>query len=291
VIQAVQKSRRISAALWVAAFAVTVLLAVFQRMTGPSYPVRGTVSLSNGKTISYTLPRSNEGRETLRVTLSVSTTVARAFVEWRRYPTNDPFQRQLMEVNEGGQLEARIPPQPAAGKVEYRILLDLAREKVSVPAHESVVARYRDDVPASVLIPHIAIMFLSMMLATRTLFEVFREAKPRARVLVLTSMAFLIVGGMILGPVVQRFAFGAYWTGWPIGRDLTDNKTLIAFLAWLPATVLAWRGARTKIAVVLGWVVMMGVFLIPHSARGSQLDWSTVEGGSPDAEYQNPGSR
>jgi hypothetical protein len=291
VIRAVQKSRAISAALWFAAFAVAVLLAVFQRMTGPSHPLRGAVSLSNGETVNYTLPRSNEGRETLGLTLGVPTAVNWAVVEWRRYPTDEPFQRQLMTVNQGGQLDARIPPQPAAGKVEYRILLDLAGEKVSVPARESVVARYRDDVPASVLIPHIVIMFLSMLLATRALFEVFRAGEPHARVLVVTSMAFLIVGGLILGPIVQRFAFGAYWTGWPIGHDLTDNKTLIAFFAWLPATVLAWRGARTKVAVALGWVVMMSVFLIPHSARGSQLDWSMVEGRPPGTEYQNPESR
>jgi hypothetical protein len=87
-------------------------------------------------------------------------------------------------------------------------------------------------------------------------------------------MGLLVVGGLVLGPVVQKFAFDAYWTGWPLGTDMTDNKTLWAFLAWLPATVMALRGKRTRWAVVLGWLVMTGVFLIPHSVRGSQLDWN-----------------
>ena len=90
-------------------------------------------------------------------------------------------------------------------------------------------------------------------------------------------MGLLVIGGLFLGPMVQKSAFGAYWTGWPNGSDLTDNKTLIAFLAWLPATVAAARGMRTRAAVVLGWVVMMGVFLIPHSLRGSELDWSETD--------------
>jgi hypothetical protein len=85
------------------------------------------------------------------------------------------------------------------------------------------------------------------------------------------------VGGMVLGPIVQKFAFGAFWTGWPNGSDLTDNKTLIAFLAWLPVTVLALRGRKLRIALVVGWIVMMGVFLIPHSLRGSEMDWSEGE--------------
>jgi hypothetical protein len=37
---------------------------------------------------------------------------------------------------------------------------------------------------------------------------------------------------MILGPVVQYYAFGEFWTGVPFGWDLTDNKTLVAVIFW-----------------------------------------------------------
>ena len=281
-----KRSRAVTAALWIAAFAVTVLLAVFQRMTGPSHPLRGTAVPVNGQSISYKLPRSNEGRETLSIVVPGPSADARATLEWRRFPTAEVFRRQPMTADADGELETRIPRQPAAGKVEYRILLEVAGETISIPGSETVVARYRGDVPAWVLVPHILIMFSSMLVSTRALFEVLRPGAPRARVLVLVSMGLLVVGGLVLGPIVQRFAFGAFWTGWPLGHDLTDNKTLIAFLAWLPATALAWRQARTRIAVALGWVVMMGVFLIPHSARGSQLDWSTVDGAGEDTESE-----
>ena len=288
-------SRKTSAALWIAAFAVTALLAAFQRMTGPSYPIRGTEALPNGETVSYSLPRSNEGRDELRIGIRAPSNATRANLEWRRYPTDEPFQRQTMTANADGEFETRIPPQPAAGKVEYRILLEFADGVISIPESEAVVARYRAGVPAHVLIPHILAMFLSMLVSSRALLEVLRPGAPRARGLVLIAMALLVIGGLMLGPIVQRFAFGEYWTGWPYGHDLTDNKTLIAFLAWLPATILAWRRANTRLAVTLGWVVMMGIFLIPHSARGSQLDWSTIDGEpgaeSQDAGYQIPDTR
>jgi hypothetical protein len=242
--------------------------------------MRGTESLPNGESVSYRLPRSNEGRTELRIAISAPVGVTKATLEWRRFPTDDPFQSQAMVANTDGDFETRIPPQPAAGKVEYRILLEDADGVISVPGSETVVARYRASVPAHVLIPHILAMFISMLTSSRALFEVLRPGAPHARGLVLLSMALLVVGGLMLGPLVQRFAFGAYWTGWPFGHDLTDNKTLIAFLAWLPATVLAWRGAKTRLAVTVGWIVMMGIFLIPHSARGSQLDWSEVEEGA-----------
>jgi hypothetical protein len=262
---------------------MTLVLAVFQRMTGPSHPARGSVTLADGTTIGYRLPRSNRGRPDLWVTIPRAGAGRRAMLEWRRYPTSEPFERQAMVETRDGRLEGRIPGQPPAGKVEYRIVMEDEAETARVPAAETVVARFRGYVPAAVLVPHILAMFLSMLVSTRALLEVFRPAAPAVRPLVLVAMALLVVGGLVLGPIVQRFAFGALWTGWPLGHDLTDTKTLIAFLAWLPATVLAWRGLRIRAAVALGWLVMTSVFLIPHSFRGSELEWTEI-GGGKDAE-------
>jgi len=283
----VKRGRAVSAALWIAAFVVTVLLAVFQRMTGPSHPARGTVTLSGDTAISYRLPRSDEGRGRLAVSMPAPPTGAQAVLEWRRYPTNEAYRRLIMADDGEGRVTADIPGQPAAGKVEYRILIGGERDPTAIPRGDTVVARFRGDVPAGVLIPHIFAMFVSMLLSTRALFEVLRPGAPPGRVLVLASMALLIVGGLVLGPIVQKYAFGAFWTGWPFGHDLTDNKTLIAFLAWLPATVVAARGAKTRVAVIAGWVVMMGIFLIPHSMRGSELDWSEADGAEPQVSRIN----
>jgi len=273
----VKSGRAVSAALWVAAFLVAVLLAVFQRTTGPSYPARGEIQLAGGESITYRLPRSDEGRGTLRVRIPQPLDDLAAVLEWRRFPTDEPYRKLTMASDGEDWLVASIPGQPAAAKVEYRIVVTGGGGSTIVPAGEPVVARYRGSVPAGVLIPHILAMFASMLVSTRALFEVLRPGPLGGRRLILTSMGLLVVGGLVLGPIVQKFAFGAFWTGWPFGHDLTDNKTVIAFLAWLPATIAAARGVTSRVAVVLGWVVMMGIFLIPHSMRGSELDWSEVE--------------
>ena len=54
------------------------------------------------------------------------------------------------------------------------------------------------------------------------------------------TLILFILGGMIMGTIVQKFAFNEFWTGFPNGRDLTDNKSLIAFIAW----IIAWIGNR-----------------------------------------------
>ncbi len=83
-------------------------------------------------------------------------------------------------------------------------------------------------------------------------------------------MMLLVLGGFLLGPIVQKYAFGAFWTGWPFGEDLTDNKTAVAVLAWLPrVTLLAlWGSRRTGVAVVLGWGGDDGLFWFPTASEG-----------------------
>jgi hypothetical protein len=270
-------TRSTTIALWIVAFVLTVILAIFQRMTGPSYPKRGETMTPAGNEIRYRLPRSHGGEGGLTVGISVPEKIRHGSLEWRRYPTAETWSSVTMSRAEAGELSATVPHQPPAGKVEYRLILDTGNEELLIPADEPVVARFRADVPAWVLIPHILAMFGSMLVSTRALLEVLRPSSPEPWRTVVLAMVLLAFGGLFLGPVVQKFAFGAYWTGWPNGADLTDNKTLIAVIAWLPATILALRRRKLWAAVVVGWIVMMGIFLIPHSLRGSEMDWSEGE--------------
>ncbi len=68
------------------------------------------------------------------------------------------------------------------------------------------------------------------------------------------------IGGLILGPLVQKYAFGAYWTGFPLGGDLTDSKTLFAVLVWLAAFFLRNKSRWWTVAAT---VLMVAVYLIP----------------------------
>jgi len=110
------------------------------------------------------------------------------------------------------------------------------------------------------------------------------------------ALGLMTMGGMILGPFVQKYAFGAYWTGFPWGYDLTDNKTLLMWVAWIIACVALGRPGRTdglgwgrRLTVLAAAVVMTVVYLIPHSLRGSELDYDQVESGTPAAEAVQTG--
>ena len=74
-----------------------------------------------------------------------------------------------------------------------------------------------------------------------------------------------------------------WWTGFPAGHDLTDNKTIIMWIVWVVAA-LAIAGAETRLrrvrAITCGAaIVMLAVFMIPHSVQGSELDYTTLQQG------------
>src|SRR5512135_932602 len=80
---------RPSIILWVVALLLTIASAVFQRVTGPTYPLRGSVTLE-GKEISYKLDRSEEQRNAI-VRIPTGNPSIRGWVAWKRYRSDDPW--------------------------------------------------------------------------------------------------------------------------------------------------------------------------------------------------------
>jgi hypothetical protein len=260
---------RRSGVLWLLAFLITAASAIYQRITGPTHPQRGKISLA-GQEFRYSLPRSMAGGDA-EVRVPAPLPGIRGTLAWKRFKTRDEWTYVEM-ARDGDSLTGKLPQQPPAGKLAYRVILENGNERVTLGGGP-VVIRFRGEVPLPVLVLHILAMFGSMLVGTRAGLEFFRAAPEYGR-LVLWTLAFLTLGGLVLGPIVQKYAFGAYWTGWPFGTDLTDNKTAVAWFAWLIAWLRLRRAPQKAGAWVLGAaIVMMAVFAIPHSLFGSELKY------------------
>jgi hypothetical protein len=269
-----------SVALWVSAFILAVAAGAYQRMTGPTYPAHGTAEIA-GHPYRYRLPRNGLSTGDLVVSLPTAPGITGGVLRYRRLRSNDDWSTRPL-VSHQERWSAAIPRQPAAGKVTYQVLLDTQDGAVTLPTDGPAVTRFKNPVPAWLLIPHILLMFSALLLGVRAgLGAVFA---PRGlRGLVYATVGVMTVGGLMLGPLVQRAAFGQLWTGFPVGRDLTDNKTIIMWIVWVVAAVaVTAAGARLRRvrAVTCGAaLIMLAVFLIPHSVQGSELDYTTLDQG------------
>lgn len=257
--------------LWIFALVLTLAAAVYQRVTGPTYPIKAIVDTGIQK-FPVELLRSNSGKPECLLILEIPDITVSGSLYYKKYPTKDEMTKIDLK-REGDKLLGYLPTQPPAGKLQYRVELSKNTTPVKVIPGNPVVIRFTGAVPPVILYIHIFLMFLAMFFSnTAGLLAIFKM--PSYKLISVITFGVLMVGGMILGPIVQKYAFNEWWTGAPFGWDLTDNKTLIAILAWLLAMVMI-RKKNANLWIVGASLVTICVFAIPHSLWGSQLNQET----------------
>lgn len=260
--------------IWVIAIVGTIVVAVYQRVTGPTYPKKIKFVEANQE-YKITLPRSANNDIDCKIEIPNLGNYA-AYLHWKRYKTNDTFHISEFKKLNGSQI-AYLPKQPPAGKLQYYITLKKENKETRLNP-EDVIIRFKGVVPNYILVPHILFMFLSLLFSFRAGVSFFFKDDTKTNFYVILTLVTLIIGGFILGPIMQKFAFGEYWTGFPFGIDLTDNKTLIAFLIWIVVFYLSKKHVeKTKKYALIGLIVMLLMYLIPHSTLGSELDYNKLD--------------
>ncbi|OGD20496.1 MAG: hypothetical protein A2Y70_06530 [Candidatus Aminicenantes bacterium RBG_13_64_14] len=258
---------------WFLAVVITLGSAVYQQKTGPTHDLRGKVVVE-GTEIKYKLPRTAETVRDAEVAIAAPAPLL-GYLEYKRFKTDDDWTRVPL-AREGDRLVGLLPKQPAAGKLAYKVSLTAGYVATAITGEDPVVIRFKDPVPAWVIFPHVLVIFAAMLFSTAAgLAALDKKRNPRR--FVLWAVGLLFVGGFVLGPLMQKFAFGVAWTGFPLGMDLTDNKTLIAFLFWIAALIAGRKGKPARPFVLAASLVTLLIFLVPHSLLGSELDYSKMQ--------------
>ena len=275
--------------LWFLAGIVTLVCFAYQDKTGPTYPLEGEFQAAQG-TVHFKFLRSETIGTDLKIMLLDPVPLGvTGYVKYRRYKSDDDWESLSMnpgsfEFSRRGRTESiqgigvELPSlQERAGKYEYLVYIDDGHnEAVSVTDGKPIYARYKAEVPTGVLILHIFAVFASMTIAIRTTFEALIDGNYRR--LLWATLLSLLLGGFILGPLVQWYAFGVWWSGVPFGYDWTDNKVLVELIFWVLA-IYRNRGQRhDRRSVYLAGVVTLVVYFIPHSIFGSEYDYRTGTG-------------
>ncbi len=246
---------------WVIAFILTIASAFYQRITGPTYSLSGKVNF-DGKEIPFKLERSHSSSSNYLVELKTGDAEIKGTIFYRKFNTLEEFTSVEMTGKET--LSAELPAQPPLGKLEYFIQLTKADRSIEIPGEKAVPIRFKGDVPIWVLIPHVIAMFMAMMFSTRAGLEFFNK-EPKLEKLTLWTIVILFIGGFPLGFAMNYLAFGEMWGGWPFGNDATDNKTQVAFIAWLFAFYMIKKNKNPKLFALLAAIILLAAYMIPHS--------------------------
>jgi hypothetical protein len=274
--------------IWILAIVITLGAAYYQRKTGPTYP-KSVNAVINGTSYELKLIRSLGLDERPEVKLKIADTTLKAKLFYKRFNSSDEYStsefiykvypvksllmNRVFKITEEKGFFAQVPKQQPAGKIQYYIEMYDLKGTTTLLKETPMVIRFKGTVPGFILAPHIILMFLAMLFST--LAGLMGALKvPLYKKYSWWTLITLIAGGMILGPVVQKYAFGELWTGVPLGWDLTDNKTLIAVIFWIIAVVMN-RKKESPVYTIIASLILLVVFSIPHSMFGSELDYAS----------------
>jgi hypothetical protein len=275
--------------LWLLAAIATYTSFKFQDKTGPTQPLVGDFRTGLGD-VKFEFLRSEIIGTDLNVMLidPVPDGIA-CSIRYRRFNSNDDWStlnmhRGTFEFSRRGSSEsvvglgAGLPSlDERAGKYEYFVYIDDGEgEPVSVTGGKPIYARYKAHVPIWALVLHIFAIFFSMAFAVRTALEALADGGYKW--MLKATIIILVLGAFVLGPLVQWYAFGVWWSGVPFGYDWTDNKVLVGLLFWLVALFLNRGKRRDRTSVYLAGIVTVLVFCIPHSIFGSEYNYRTGAG-------------
>ncbi len=259
---------------WALAIIITLSAVIFQRMSGPTHAQKIQFTL-NGKAYSTSLPRSlNTDSEGMKISVKDLPADIQLYCIFEPFFNDSAAWDTLNgKKNEQGDFMISFPPHHAAEKINYFIALSSSQENIILTG-EPVTLRFKDNVPAWLLIPHILLMFAAMLFSNLSGILAFIKKEQFYRY-AQWALWCLIGGGLILGCLVQKMAFGQFWTGWPLGSDLTDNKTLLMVLLW---AIAVWTNRKLKQHyrwAVIAAIIMLAVYAIPHSTMGSAYNPKT----------------
>ena len=275
---------------WFLAILITLAAIIYQRKTGPTYDKKVEIEV-NKNTQELKLVRSIEIGSDGGVKLHIEDKSIQAKLYYKRFLTDDEYtsvdfkyfeksfdsfiMNKVFGVTEEKGWFAALPDQPMAGKIQYYFEVYDDDGKETYMKDNPIVVRYKGAVPGSVLIPHIFFMFFAMLLGNLAgIMAIFKN--QRFKFYTSVTLLTLFIGGMVLGPIVQWYAFGEAWAGIPFAWDLTDNKTLLAFIFWALAYFIN-RNKERPVYTIVASIIMLIVYSIPHSMYGSQLDPETGE--------------
>lgn len=195
----------------------------------------------------------------------------------------EPFEELPMDRVRGTKVFVGSIPGREMGKRSFYYIraVDSHRNEVRIPptAPEKplLYVTFRGDTRLPALIAHIVLTFGALFLLTHALYYALRilgglalkKEEGRCISNVLAGWIAFAVSTIPLGIYISISTLGEGWSGWPVGHDITDTKSLVLVIFWGIPAVLYWSRRTSKRA--LSWLVVAGavltalVYLIPHS--------------------------
>ena len=258
--------------LWLGAIIITFLAGYMHSVTGPGYPVSGSIGIE-GKMVTFKFDREYRGTDSYNVLIRSDIKDIKAILLWKDITTEantgrppkskiiDNWQRESMAYS-GFLIKGKIPPHNPGDKVAYRVELNYRGKQYFLPEDKPVTIILSGHVNSSIMNIFYFILFGGLILAVRTGLEVFKD-KPKIGIYTIFTVIFFFLYTVCLVPLKRTYELNAINHFVPPINSLFTYQSVFLFILWIIGLVLIFnfRGNRIIPLVISSLTLIIYIFI------------------------------
>ncbi|MDR3611607.1 MAG: hypothetical protein P4L27_13645 [Ignavibacteriaceae bacterium] len=257
--------------LWLGTIIITFLAGYMHNVTGPDYPVSGTIGI-HGQKVTFKFDKIYSGNDSYNVIIKSDVKDVKAFLLWKDIPPyhlSPGLLKQLPSVwhravmsDSGSFIKGRIPKHNPETFAAYRTELNYNGKQYFLPEDKPVTIKFLGYVNSSVMNIFYFVLFGGLILAVRTGLESFNNNRRIGMYTIFTCIFFFLYA-VCLVPLKSSYELNALNHFVPPIHSLITFQSLSLLLLWIIGLSLIFNFKGNKIIplVLSSLTVILYIFI------------------------------
>jgi hypothetical protein len=242
--------------LWLGAIIITFLSGYLHNVTGPDYPVSGSIGV-DGKQVTFKFDKTYRGNDGYDVFIRSDVKDIKAFLLWKDDPVNALSQKhgknhiasawqKVLMADTGFLIKGKIPPHSPGEKVTYRVELNYHGKQYFLPEDKPVTIEFLGNVNSSIMNIFYFVLFGGLILSVRTGLEAFND-NAHIRMYTIFTLIFFFLYAVCVVPLKRSYELNAINHSVPPLNSIITYQSLSLFIIWIIGLVLIFNFKGNRI--------------------------------------------
>lgn len=247
--------------LWTAALFITLLAGYTKNVTGPEFPVSGTIGI-DGKKVTYYFEKIIRDSSSFKISIRCDIDSVKGIVLFSKVNSNNSWDTILLS-NQNRLLVGEIPYPGPLKKIFYKVELEKNGKKYFIPTKKEEEIIFMGKVPITMKVLLFITFFFGLLLSVRTGLEYFNEHPHTKKLTLFTIIPFALYGFFVF-PVYKTFELNMVGSQFANPIELFTIGSFSYFLIWTLFGVIIFRSANPKTWGLVTSLITLILSIILH---------------------------
>jgi hypothetical protein len=239
--------------LWVSAIILTFLTGYTKNVTDKNYPVTGTFGI-DGQKVSYKLDKVHYGKEPYKLIIITELKELKGKCVWG-------FNREnvIVPLSKGDNIYyVEIPSKKPLSTIDYKVIITHKSKVYKIPSESNIKMTFYGKIPPSVSFLHFILIYGGILLALRTILEIFNQNKLIKKYILITTSIFILLAA-IINPLRNSYKVGAINNYIPHILEIVEPLLLVLVLIWVAGSIIIFS---KRFVVVTAAILFLSTLII-----------------------------